>query len=77
MKARVKPIMKEPYMPKVREIDGTKHQMSREDYRRYLMSTPQRRAKMLTRVGRGSAKVTSIVENFRAAMEEHKKEEEE
>lgn len=36
MKARVKPIMKEPYMPKVREIDGIKQLASREDYRQYL-----------------------------------------
>ena len=71
MKARVKPIMKEPYMPKVREVDGTKHQMSREEYRRYLRSTPQKRAEMFTKVGRGSAKVKSIMENFKAAMEEH------
>lgn len=71
MKARVKPIMKEPYMPKVREIDGTKHQMSREEYRRYLKSTPQKRAEMFTKVGRGSAKVKSIMENFKVAMEEH------
>lgn len=34
MKARVKPIMKEPYLPKVRDINGEKHRVSREDYRK-------------------------------------------
>ena len=34
MKARVKPIMKEPYFPKVRDVNGTKHRISREDYRK-------------------------------------------
>lgn len=34
MKARVKSIMLEPYFPKVREINGTKHRISREDYRK-------------------------------------------
>lgn len=72
MKARVKPIMKEPYMPKVREVDGTKHQMSREEYRQYVRANPQQRAEMVTGIGRGSAKVTSIMENSKAAMEEHK-----
>ena len=33
MKARVKPIMHEPYLPKIREINGTQHRMSRADYR--------------------------------------------
>ena len=72
MKARVKPIMKEPYMPKVREVDGTKHQMSREEYRRYLKSTPQKRADMLVRSGNAGKNVRSIMENLKAAMEEHK-----
>ena len=73
MKARVKPIMREPYMPKVREIDGTKHQMSRGDYRRYLMSTPQRRAEIMQRRGSTSGKnVKSIMENFKAVLEEHR-----
>lgn len=26
--------MKEPYFPKVRDINGTKHRISREDYRK-------------------------------------------
>lgn len=34
MKARVKPIMKEPYLPKVRDVNGEKHHISREDYRK-------------------------------------------
>ena len=34
MKARVKPVMHEPYFPKVRDVNGTKHRISREDYRR-------------------------------------------
>ena len=34
MKARVRPVMKEPYFPKVRDVNGTKHQISREDYRK-------------------------------------------
>lgn len=34
MKARVKPIIKEPYFPKIREINGTKHRVSRKDYRK-------------------------------------------
>ena len=72
MKARVKPIMKEPYMPKVREIDGTKHQMSREEYRRYLKSTPKKRAEMMVHSGNAGKYVKSIMENFKAAMEEHK-----
>lgn len=34
MKARVKPIMKEPYLPKVRDVNGEKHRISREEYRK-------------------------------------------
>lgn len=36
MKARVKPVMHEPYFPKVREINGTKHRISRADYREMI-----------------------------------------
>ena len=72
MKARVKPIMKEPYMPKVREVDGTKHQMSREEYRQYVRANPQKRAEMLVHSGNVGKNVRSIMENFKAAMEEHK-----
>lgn len=72
MKARVKPIMKEPYMPKVREVDGTKHQMSREEYRQYVRANPQKRAEMLVHSGNAGKYVKSIMENFKAAMEEHK-----
>lgn len=72
MKARVKPIMKEPYMPKVREVDGTKYQMSREDYRQYARANPRQRTEMLMYSGNAGKYVKSIVENFKAAMEEHK-----
>jgi hypothetical protein len=34
LRARVKPIMKEPYFPKVRDVNGEKHRISREDYRK-------------------------------------------
>jgi hypothetical protein len=29
--------MKEPYLPKVRDVNGEKHRVSREDYRKWKM----------------------------------------